>query len=94
MPARRIRRDSARSGRAPVRQRDRILGRLARRSLVVLAYVGLVLLGLFGIVFSFSNYPLLASGVGLLVLVGIGYAERGRAKARRERDRARQRRLS
>jgi hypothetical protein len=49
--------------------------------------------GPFGIVFSFANYPLLASGALLVTLLAIGNAERWRARVRKARDRARTRRL-
>jgi protein involved in polysaccharide export with SLBB domain len=59
--------------------------------LSLLAYLALFVLGLFGVVFSFANYPLLAAGLVLLILLAIGGGERRRAKARRERERARRR---
>jgi hypothetical protein len=70
-------------------QRD--YGRLVRRPLSLLAHLMLFVLALFGVVFSFANYPWLAVCLALLILLVVGDGERRRAKARRERDRARRR---
>lgn len=57
---------------------------------MLLAYLLLLVLGLFGLVFSFANYPVLATAL-LLLLGGIGSADRRRRRRRRERVRRRQR---
>jgi len=72
-------------------QLPRGYGRLVRRPLIILGYVMLFALALFGVVFSFANYPWLAACIALVILLVIGDGERRRAKARRERDRARRR---
>ncbi len=64
---------------------------MARRVLSVLAWTCLIVLGAFGVVFSFANYPLYATGLVLLILVLAVYAERTRRVRRQARDEARMR---
>lgn len=64
---------------------------MARRVLSVLAWTCLIVLGAFGVVFSFANYPLYATGLVLLVLVLVVYAERTRRVRQQARDEARMR---
>lgn len=62
---------------------------MARRVVSVLAWACLLVLGAFGIVFSFANYPLVASGLVLLILVVVAYAERTRRARQQAREAAR-----
>jgi hypothetical protein len=62
---------------------------MARRIVSVLGWACLLVLGAFGVVFSFANYPLYAGGVVLLTLVLAGQAERTRRTRQQERDAAR-----
>jgi uncharacterized membrane protein YqjE len=71
-----------------VRGRALRLAGLARN---LLAYLLLAVLGLFVLVFSFANYPWVAGGLVLLVLLAIGTAERRRRAVRRKRERRRRR---
>lgn len=64
---------------------------MARRVLSVLAWTCLIVLGAFGVVFSFANYPLYATGLVLLILVLGVYAERTRRVRQQARDEARMR---
>ncbi|HET9115027.1 MAG TPA: hypothetical protein VFN33_02935 [Gaiellaceae bacterium] len=64
---------------------------MARRVLSVLAWTCLIVLGAFGVVFSFANYPLYATGLVLLVLILVVYAERTRRVRQQARDEARMR---
>jgi hypothetical protein len=64
---------------------------MARRVLSVLSWAVVVVLGAFGIVFSFANYPLFAIGLVLLILLVAGYAERTRRAQQQARDTARMR---
>jgi heme exporter protein D len=61
----------------------------------VLLWAGVLVLGAFGIVFSFANYPWFGTAVTLLILLAIGYAQRKRriAQKTRRRQRARSRDL-
>jgi len=75
-----------------------LVGRLVRRVVSVLTWTGGLLLGAFGISFSFANYPSFGIGILLLILLAIGYSERRRRKRRASeramrRDRARSRDL-
>jgi hypothetical protein len=45
----------------------------------------------FGIVFTFANYPLLGAGIVLVTLVAIAYSERRRRANRRASESARRR---
>jgi hypothetical protein len=63
--------------------RDKALGRLAGRSAILLAYLVLLILGLFGLLFSFLNYPWLAIGLLLLLLLAVGKAKRQRRRTQR-----------
>jgi heme exporter protein D len=50
-----------------------------------------LVLGAFGLVFSFANYPWFATAVVLLIVLAIGFSERRRriAQETRRRNRAR-----
>lgn len=68
-------------------------GRLLRRVGSALFWTAVLVLGAFGVYFSFANYPWPSLGVLVLILVAIGYSERKR-RARQKtleaaRDRAR-----
>jgi hypothetical protein len=60
-----------------------------RRVLVALLWVGAIVLGAFGIYFSFTNYPAFGAAVVLVILLGLGYSERRRRTRQRESERAR-----
>jgi hypothetical protein len=62
---------------------------MARRVVSVLAGACLLVLGAFGVVFSFANYPLFAIGLVLLIVLLAGYAERTRRTRQQARDAAR-----
>jgi hypothetical protein len=85
--------------RATTQHRRRPLGRGLRRARSVLFWIGVLLLAVFGIYFSFANYPLFGTAVVLLLLAVTGYSEqRRRTKHKalvtaRRRDRARSRDL-
>lgn len=64
---------------------------MARRAVSVLLWAVALVLGLFGIVFSFANYPLVAVGLVLLIVLLAGYWERTRRVEQHERDAARMR---
>jgi heme exporter protein D len=51
-----------------------------------------LVLGAFGIVFSFANYPWFGIAVALLILLAIGYSQRRRRIAQKTRRRQRARR--
>jgi hypothetical protein len=63
----------------------------------VLFWVGVLLIGAFGVVFTFTNYPLLGIGIVLVALLLIASWERRRRRAHRAlvvaRRQARTRRL-
>ena len=69
---------------------------LARRCAALLAYLLLLVLGLFGLVFDFTNHLWLTISFSLLALLAlvlaVGNAERRRRTARHERDEERRRR--
>jgi hypothetical protein len=62
-----------------------------RRIVSVLFWAGVLLLGAFGIYFSFTNYPWFGIGGALVILLLIGSSERGRRKKRRASEEARRR---
>jgi hypothetical protein len=64
---------------------------MARRVVSVLAWACLLVLGAFGVVFSFANYPLYAVGLVVLILGLAGHAERTRRTRQQARDAARMR---
>ena len=64
---------------------------LPHRVISVLSSAALLLLGAFGIYFSFANYPAFGIGVTLSIAVLVGYSERSRRKKQRELERARRR---
>ena len=63
--------------------------RVLRRLLSVLAWAPVVVLGMFGISFSFANYPAFGIAVTLCALVLIAVSERSRRQRTRLADRAR-----
>lgn len=73
------------------RQRSPSPGRLLRRIGSVLFWAVVLLLGAFGVYFSFANYPWLAGGVLLLVLVAVAYSEQRRRAKLKAREAARAR---
>ena len=62
---------------------------MARRVVSVLGWACLLVLGAFGVVFSFANYPLYAIGLVLLIVLLAAYAERTRRTRQQARDAAR-----
>jgi hypothetical protein len=62
---------------------------VARRVVSVSWWACLLVLGAFGAIFSFANYPLYATGLVLLILVLAGHAERARRTRQQARDAAR-----
>ena len=77
---------AVRSRRPPQRQR-----RVLRRVGSVLLWAAVVLLGAFGIDFSFANYPWFGVATVLLILLVVGCAEQRRRTAQRAREAARMR---
>lgn len=73
------------------------LRRFLRLAGWLLLWATVLVLGLFGIVFSFANYPWFGIGIVLLICLLVGYSERKRRERRawaerlRERNRARRR---
>lgn len=67
------------------------LGRLPRRVGSVLLWTVLVLVGAFGVVFSFANYPVVASVLVVGALLLTVYSERTRQAKRRASEKARRR---
>jgi hypothetical protein len=66
-----------------------------RRAAAVLFWTALLVLGTFGLVFSFANYPALEAGILVLIVGVTAYAERKRRAAVKERStRRRQERLN
>jgi hypothetical protein len=63
--------------------------RLLHRVVSVLSWSALLLLGAFGIYFSFANYPVYGVVVTLAVVVLVGHSERSRRQARVASERAR-----
>jgi hypothetical protein len=63
--------------------------RLLHRVISILAWAAAVVLGVFGIYFSFANYPAYGIAVTLSVVVLIAYSERSRHQRQRAADRAR-----
>jgi K+-sensing histidine kinase KdpD len=63
--------------------------RLLHRVVSVLSWSALLVLGAFGIYFSFANYPVYGIVVTLAVVVVVGYSERSRRQARVASERAR-----
>ena len=55
----------------------------------VLSWALVVVLGTFGIYFSFANYPVVAVALTLAIVVLVGHSERNRRQRRRAVDRAR-----
>jgi len=62
-----------------------------RRFVSVLYWAAVVVLGAFGLYFSFTNYPLFAVAVLLSIVGLIVYSERSRRQRHRAADRARRR---
>jgi hypothetical protein len=56
-----------------------------------MSWTGLIVLGTFGVYFSFANYPAFGVGVVLSILLLIGSAERSRRGRQRALERARRR---
>jgi hypothetical protein len=68
---------------------QQLLERLMRRVGSVLFWAGVLVLGAFGIFFSFANYPWFGIGVVLLILLLAGYSERNRRTRQKARETAR-----
>jgi hypothetical protein len=66
-----------------------LLERLLRRVVAVGLWAWLVVLGAFGIYFSFANYPSFGIAVVLSIVLALGYSERRRRKRQRAWERAR-----
>lgn len=66
-------------------------GRFLRRVGTVLFRAFVVLLGAFGVCFSFANYPWFGAAVVLLILLLLGYAEQQRRATQRASQAARRR---
>lgn len=64
---------------------------MVRRVVSVLSWTVALVLGAFGIVFSFANYPWFGIGVVLVVVLLIGYAERTRRTKQQATEAARMR---
>jgi uncharacterized membrane protein len=64
---------------------------LLRRVVSVLYWAAVVVLGAFGLYFSFTNYPVFGIAVLLAIAVLIVYSERSRRRRQRAADRARRR---
>ena len=62
---------------------------MVRRVGSVLGWAVVLVLGAFGIFFSFANYPFFAIGLVVLLLLLTGYVERTRRAERRAREAAR-----
>lgn len=71
--------------------RRRSRGRFLRRAGSALAWLAALVLGLFGIVFTFVNYPWIGVGMVLLLFALVGSSERKRRERRARVDRARER---
>lgn len=65
--------------------------RMLRRVGSAVFWAAIVLLGGFGIVFSFANYPWFGATVVLLILILVGYSEQKRRRTHRAREAARMR---
>jgi uncharacterized membrane protein YbhN (UPF0104 family) len=65
--------------------------RFLLRIISILFWTGVIVVGLFGIYFTFANYPPLGTAVALVVLLSIGAAERSRRGRQRTLERARER---
>jgi membrane-bound ClpP family serine protease len=63
--------------------------RFLRRVGSALFWAAIVLLGAFGIIFSFANYPWFGATVVVLILLLLGYSEQKRRTAQRAREAAR-----
>jgi hypothetical protein len=63
--------------------------RLLHRVISIVAWTAAVVLGAFGIYFSFANYPAFGIAVTLSVVALIAYSERNRHQRQRTADRAR-----
>jgi uncharacterized membrane protein YbhN (UPF0104 family) len=70
---------------------NHLLQRLLRPVVAVLFWAGVLVLGAFGIYFSFANYPSFGIAVVLSILLVLGYSERERRKRQRASERARRR---
>jgi uncharacterized membrane protein len=64
---------------------------MARRAVSVLSWTSLLVLGAFGVVFSFANYPVFAACLVVLILLLVARAERTRRTEQHARDAARMR---
>jgi len=70
-------------------------GQFLRRVGSVLFWTAVVVLGAFGMYFSFANYPWFGAGVVLVIVLLIGNSERKRRATQKAREAARrQHRLS
>jgi membrane-bound ClpP family serine protease len=65
--------------------------RVLRRVGSALVWAVVVLLGAFGVVFSFANYPWFGASVVALFLLLVGYSEQTRRRAQRAREAERRR---
>jgi apolipoprotein N-acyltransferase len=83
--------DTAVTSKPPQPRHERFLRRVGS----VLLWTAVVLLGAFGIYFSFANYPWFGAAVVVLILLLVGYSERKRRATQKARDaERRQHRLS
>jgi hypothetical protein len=71
------------------RQHRGLVERLVRWTGSLLLWAAVVVLGAFGVVFAFANYPWLGIALVLLLVVAIGYAERRRRRIAYENRRRR-----
>jgi fructose-1,6-bisphosphatase/inositol monophosphatase family enzyme len=79
--------ETAATSKPPQRRHERSLRRVGS----VLFWSAVVVLGAFGMYFSFANYPWFGAAVVLLILLLIGYSERKRRATRRAAETTRRR---
>jgi heme exporter protein D len=65
--------------------------RLVHRITSILSWAAFLVLGGFGIYFTFANYPAFGIAVALSLIVLLGHSERSRRQRRREAEGARRR---
>jgi uncharacterized membrane protein len=76
---------------APSEPPHQLLQRVLLRAGGLLFWTGVLVLGSFGIYFSFTNYPVFGVCVLVLILLLVGYSERQRRAKREAREAARSR---